>query len=132
MTKYVDDARMWEVCEYTGVNSDFQGAADQATIWTDQNSMITNTDKTKEIVIYFGQQVLTLSHLKIGESEIECVKLSKFLELMMNNKRTWHDHVEYISSKAYRRIYFLCILRRAGKPPIVQYSIVMHLNQMVK
>ncbi len=35
MTKYVDDARMWEVCEYTGVDSDIQVAADQATIWTD-------------------------------------------------------------------------------------------------
>ncbi len=36
---------------------------------------------------------------------------------MINNKLTWHDHVEYISSKASRRIYFLCIPRRAGKPP---------------
>ncbi len=36
---------------------------------------------------------------------------------MINNKLTWHDHLEYISSKASRRIYLLCILRRAGKPP---------------
>ncbi len=70
---------MWEVCESTGVDSDIQVAADQATIWTDQNNMITNTDKTKEIVIYFGRQELTLPHLKICESEIECVKLSNLL-----------------------------------------------------
>ncbi len=68
-------------------------------------------------MIYFGRQELTLPHLEIGESEIEHVKLSKLLGLMTNNKLTWHDHVEYISSKASRRIYFLCILRRAGKPP---------------
>ncbi len=34
MAKYVDDATMWEVCEYTGVDSDIQIAADQATIWS--------------------------------------------------------------------------------------------------
>ncbi len=79
MTKYVDDATMWEVCEYTGVDSDIQVTADQATIWTDQNNMITNTDTTKEIIIYFGRQELTLPHLKIGESEIARVKLSKLL-----------------------------------------------------
>ncbi len=45
---------MWAVCEYTCVDSDIQVAADQATIWTDQNNMITNIGKTKEIVIYFG------------------------------------------------------------------------------
>ncbi len=28
MTKYVDDAAMWEVCEYTGVDSDIQVATD--------------------------------------------------------------------------------------------------------
>ncbi len=32
MTKYVDGDTMWEVCEYTGVDSDIQVAADQATI----------------------------------------------------------------------------------------------------
>ncbi len=111
MTKYVDDTTMWKVCEYTGVDSDIQVAADQATIWTNQNNMITNTDKTKEIMIYFGRQELTLPHLKIGESEIERVKLSKLLGFMIINKLTWHDHVEYISRKTFCRIYFLCILR---------------------
>ncbi len=93
------------------VDSDIQVAADQATIWTDQTNMITNTDKTQESVIYFGWQELTLPHLTIGEYEIQCVKLSKLLGLMINNKLTWHDHMEYISSKASCRIYFPCILR---------------------
>ncbi len=105
---------MWEVCECIGVDSDVQVAADEATIWNDQNNMIIITDKTKEIVIYFGQQEHTLLHLKIGESEIERVKLSNLCRLMINKKLTWHDHVEYISSKTFHMIYFLCILRRAG------------------
>ncbi len=87
--------------------------------------MITNTDETKEIMIYFGLQELTLPHLKIGESEIEHLKLSKLLGLMINNKLTWHDHVEYISSKASRRLYFLCKLRRAGKPPTLGKKITL-------
>ncbi len=77
--------------------------------------MMTYTNKTKEIVIYFGWQDLTLSHLKIGESEIECVVLSKLLGLMIKKKLTWQDHVEYISSKESHTIYFLFILRRPGK-----------------
>ncbi len=58
-----------------------------------------------------------MPHLKIGKCEIECVELSKFLGLMINNKHVWHDHVEYISSKASHMIYFLSLLRHAGKPP---------------
>ncbi len=59
-----DDATMWQMWENTGIDSDIQVAADQATLWTDKN-MITNIDKTKEMVIYFGQNELTLSHLNI-------------------------------------------------------------------
>ncbi len=54
LTKYVDDAIMWEVCEYPGIDSDIQVAADQTTIQTDINNKIENTVKTKEMVIYFG------------------------------------------------------------------------------
>ncbi len=47
MKKYVDDATMCEVCGNTGVDSDIQVAADQATIWIDKSNMMTNTDKIK-------------------------------------------------------------------------------------
>ncbi len=50
--------------------------------------MITNTDKTTEIVIYFGWQKRALPHLKIGEYEIECVQLNKLIGLIINNKLT--------------------------------------------
>ncbi len=109
------------MCEYTGVDSDIQVAGDQGTIWTNQNNMITNTDKTKQIMIYFGWQELTLPHLKIGESEIEHVKLSKLLGLMINNKHIWHDHV----LQMYR------LYTEGEKPNIVSYLLPwkdQHMN----
>ncbi len=36
---------------------------------------------------------------------------------MINNQLTWDNHVDYVCGKASRRIYFLCLLRSAAKPP---------------
>ncbi len=36
---------------------------------------------------------------------------------MINNQLTWDNHIDYICGKASHRIYFLCLLRRAAKPP---------------
>ncbi len=36
---------------------------------------------------------------------------------MISNTITWHDHVHSICSKSSKRIYFLILLKRAGKSP---------------
>ncbi len=56
--KYVDDSSIWEVCNRSGSNSQIQTAGNQATTWTKTNNMQLNTDKTKEMRVYFGRKEL--------------------------------------------------------------------------
>jgi len=115
--KYVDDSTIWESCNRTGHDSVIQTAADQASEWTNKNLMQTNTDKTKEMCIYFGKKDSTLTAITMDGTEIKMVSHTKLLGVMINNKLNWADHVDYISKKAGQRIYFLCLLKRAGKTP---------------
>ena len=50
-------------------------------------------------------------------SQIDKVNVFKLLGLHVNDKLTWHEHIDHICSKASRRIYFLILLKRAGKSP---------------
>ena len=36
---------------------------------------------------------------------------------MFNKQLTWYDHINYICSKASRRLFFLNLMRRAGRCP---------------
>ncbi len=56
--KYVDDSTIWEVCYRKGEDSQIQLAINQAIEWTDRNLMEANTDKTKDMVIYYGKSEL--------------------------------------------------------------------------
>ena len=113
--KYVDDTTIWEACHHTGADSIIQKASDQAAKWTDKNNMQLNTDKTKEMNISFGKKTPTFEPININGNKIGYVENFKLLGVIINNKLNWHDHTDYICGKASQRIYFLILLKRAGK-----------------
>ena len=80
--------------------------------------MILNTDKTKIMEIYFGEKPLNTQPVTVNGTPIECVTVFKLLGIMINSNLSWHNHVDYICSKASTRIYFLILLKRAGISPI--------------
>ena len=115
--KYVDDSTIWEVCNRDGSDSVLQTAADQASQWTDENNMILNTDKTKIMETYFGEKPLNTQPVTVNGTPIECVNVFKLLGIMINSNLSWHNHVDYICSKASTKIYYLILLKRAGISP---------------
>jgi hypothetical protein len=112
--KYVDDATIWVKCERNGANSKLQRAADQAQSWADVNKMLINTEKTKCMDINFGKSQSCLPAITMNNCCIEVVKTSKVLGVVLNDKLTWHDHVLYMIQKTSKRLYLLCLLKRAG------------------
>ncbi len=96
--KYVDDTSVWEICDKCGENSNIQTVADQAVKWCTKNNMQLNTDKTKEMRIYFGKQPFELLPIITNNNEIDCVSVFKWLGLMFNNRLTWSDHIDYINA----------------------------------
>ncbi len=111
--KYIDDSTIWEVCDRKGEDSQIQLATNQAIEWT---------DKTKNMVIYYGQRELIAPPIVMNGYEIEHVSTSKLLSVILNDTLTWGDHVDYICRKASARLYFLTLLKRTGysSPDIVE------------
>ncbi len=108
-----------------------QTIADQAVEWTNKNNMELNTDKTKGMSIYLGHKALKIVPIKMNGNEIECVSFFKLLSIMINDTITWNNHIDYICGKASRRIYFLILLKRAGKSPSDLVSVFCSLIRSI-
>ncbi len=113
----MDDSPLWEVCERTGCDSQIQTSADPASDWTKKNNMQTNTDKMKEMCVYFGHKRLQIKQIMMDGINIERVTRTKLLGVMINDKLNWQDHGDLISKKSSQRIYFLWLLKHADKSP---------------
>jgi hypothetical protein len=129
--KYVDDTTIWETCDKRGQNSRIQNAANQTYEWCQSNNMKINTDKTKEMLINFSKKPFPINSITMNENEIERVRKSKLLGIIINDTLTWGDHIDYICGKAAKRLYFLRLLKRANIPPMdiihVYYSTIRSL-----
>ena len=74
-----------------------------------------NISKTKEIILgRISQDNLELLSTLAGT--VERVTTFKLLGIHLDDTLTWSTHVNAITSKATKRLYFLKQLTRAGSP----------------
>ena len=63
----------------------------------------------------------TVPMLTIDGNEIDNVQLAKLVVVTISSDLTWNKHVENIDAKAWKRVYMLYQLKRAG---ICQHDLV--------
>lgn len=141
--KYVDDITMSEILATANSPSHMANFLHAVMLWADKNDMIINTNKTKELVIGpWGQHNLTLTPLQTDQGTVERVYDFKLLGVHIDSTLTWTKHIDYITKKATKRLYFLKVLKRAGLPsdhllhyytavirPVLEYcSCIWHHN----
>jgi len=81
--------------------------------WTAVNDMQLNTSKTKEMIL--GRLAQTnLPLLTTSTGTIERVTSFKLLGVYIDSSLSWTTHINNITKKATRRLYFLNQLKRAG------------------
>ena len=114
--KFVDDSTLVEVCK-RGVPSHMQEAADEAQDWSMTNKLAINCIKTKELLIHTGKDSANISPVTIDGKEIDRVPESKLLGVIIQDNLKWDKHVEHITKKASKRLYYIRELKRAGVPP---------------
>ena len=73
----------------------------------DANYLGLNVSKTKEMVIDFRQTSLDPQPLDIKGSSVARVDTYKYLGIVLNNKLSWGDHVDFIVKKLNSRMYCL-------------------------
>ncbi len=77
------------------------------TEWCQNNYLVLNTKKTKEMIIDFRKKKTTFSPIVINGEEIEIVDEYKYLGTIIDSKLSFTDNTDYIYKKGQQRLYFL-------------------------
>jgi len=111
--QFVDDTTLTEIlCRSQSL---MQQYLDALTEWTHKNDMVINSGKTKEMIM--GRiDVSNLPPLCTKTCQIEWVHSFRLLGVYVDESLTWNCHIEYITSKASKHLYFLKVFKRSGLP----------------
>ena len=127
--KYADDCTM-HICLKSGETSEMQSVLDSVIYWANDNKLMLNAKKTKDMWINF-RQVPEPPLLQIGSTGIERVEQFKLLGVWFQNDLKWNVHVDSITKKASKRIFYLRECRRAQLPSEVGLNIYTTLIRPV-
>ena len=114
--KYVDDSTLFEICN-TNEISEIQESIDKDADWTSMNCMKITSNKSKEMIISFTQDVnfkRCVPNITIEGIPVEVVKHAKLVGVILSDDLTWNMHVDSIVKNAAKRVYVLYQLKRAG------------------
>ena len=97
-------------------------------IWLKINKLSLNIKKTHYIVFHFRQRRIP-ENLKvvIDNCEVERVKFTKFLGVILHENLTWANHVSYLANKIHKSIGIL----KALQPKLPISSLHMLYNTLV-
>jgi hypothetical protein len=112
---YADDTTLWSSSKSCAeIQQTLQNALDITEQWLTVNNMVSNTTKTKRLLIETVQKLrhsdkdeldLYLNGTKLGE-----IKNEKLLGIKLDKHLKWNKHIEYLIRKLNSRI---CLLKRA-------------------
>jgi len=73
-----------------------------------------NSKKTKEMIIDFKKIQSDIPPIIFNDEIIERVNSFKLLGVHISSSLKWQDHLDSVTSKCSKRLYFLRCLKRAG------------------
>ena len=100
--KFVDDVTLYEVCNTHSQNK-LQNAMDDIQEWATDNNMSLNTNKTKELLVYFGREDLDIPRITINGDVIERVSCAKLLGCHIMSNLSWEDHIANLAKNKVTR-----------------------------
>ena len=75
-----------------------------------------NVDKCKELAIDIKRFRQSFVPMLINDEYLDYVTEVKILGLNFSNNLWWNDHISDVIKKAYKRLYFLILLKQASVP----------------
>ena len=77
--------------------------------WLKNNQLSVNVEKTKFLLF---TEIKKTSDVFIKGSKIEQTKSIKYLEILIDDKLKWHEHIDFVANKLSAANGILCELRR--------------------
>ncbi|XP_070193949.1 uncharacterized protein [Littorina saxatilis] len=111
LVKFADDTTA-EGLITGGDETVYRQEVDCLVSWCDNNNLLLNATKTKEMVVDFRRKKGPVAPLIINGDPIEMVDFFKFLGTTISNDLCWDDNVDDIVKRARQRLYFLRQLKK--------------------
>jgi hypothetical protein len=103
--KFSDDTSLTGLI--TSDESSYRCAVENLVRWCDENHLLLNVAKTKEMVVDFRRNPPPHSPLLIKGVEVEIVHNYKYLGSLLDDRLDWTDNITSILKRANQRLYFL-------------------------
>ncbi|CAB4021160.1 Hypothetical predicted protein [Paramuricea clavata] len=113
---YCDDCTLDEVVA-NGALSNMQESTNQVMNWANDNKMMVNPKKTKDMWISFSQSSSEPPPIQTDGIEIERVNSFKLLGVWVQNDLKWNTHVCKITKRANKLLFLLRECRKSFLPP---------------
>ena len=106
LIKFADDSAFQGLFT-NGLDSNYIEEVYRFVKWCEENYLILNVSKTKEMIIDFRRQKSTPTPLVINNETVEIVHTYKYLGFTVDDKLNWHEHCNELIKKINKRMYFL-------------------------
>ena len=110
---FADDTSVFlEGKEYTKLVKILNEELNKITIWLNANKLMINVKKTHYMVFHRAKIKTLGTDVIMQNTSIQCVKSTKFLGVIIDNKLRWNDHITYVKYKISKSLGILYKIRR--------------------
>ena len=113
----MDDLTVADSFHVNQDKSNMQASTDRIAKYVNDNNMKLNPTKCKEMLVCFQKVLPGIPQINIGDDKLERVSSYKLLGVHVSNNLIWNEHVDAVTNKTTKRIYFMRLLKRAGVAP---------------
>ena len=75
--------------------------------WCNENHLVLNASKTKELIIDFRKRPLCQYPVVIGDTCVNVVRSYKYLGMVIDDRLSWYENSDLLYKKGRKRLYFL-------------------------
>ena len=122
--KYADDTTILGLFN-GGDESGYRSVIEDIPVYGEENDLILNVAKTREVIADFRRSPAPLQPLTIQGTEVERADSHRFLGLQVTSDLSWSLNTAATVKKAQQRLYFIRLLRKSGlnqRPLTLAYS----------
>ena len=106
LIKFADDSAFHGLFT-NGLDSNYIEEVYRFVKWCEENYLILNVSKTKEIIIDFRRQKSTPAPLVINNETVKIIHTYKYLGFTVDDKLNWLEQCNELIKKINKRMYFL-------------------------
>ena len=117
---FADDTTvLLEKKEYEGLIMTLNNELHKVSTWLDANKLSINTKKTHFMVFHRSRIKTNDVNVIMPQIIIERENSTKFLELIIDDKLKWHEHIQHVKHKIAKSVGILCKIRHLNKQTLL-------------